>query len=288
MTSGREAEEGLPHAVSPQQEPSPGPEAAEAGTVQIGGAVKQGEPLHTSARDLPQASRISKDDIGDDAGVRNGDEDSVAYERFLLRALIDNLPDLIYFKDTKGRYVLNNRAHLLSIGAARQEDVLGKTTFDFNPPELAKQYFEDEMQIVLTGKALLDREELALHRDTGEKRWHLTSKIPLKDHQGKVTGIAGISRDITERKNLEKQRDQYVLELKAALERVKTLSGLLPICASCKNIRDDQGYWQQVEGYIMQHSQAKFTHSLCPECVKRLYPEVAGSQTDDESPAGCP
>jgi PAS domain S-box-containing protein len=250
--------------------------------------VKQGEPLHTSARDLPQASRISKDDIGDDAGVRNGDEDSVAYERFLLRALIDNLPDLIYFKDTKGRYVLNNRAHLLSIGAARQEDVLGKTTFDFNPPELAKQYFEDEMQIVLTGKALLDREELALHRDTGEKRWHLTSKIPLKDHQGKVTGIAGISRDITERKNLEKQRDQYVLELKAALERVKTLSGLLPICASCKNIRDDQGYWQQVEGYIMQHSQAKFTHSLCPECVKRLYPEVAGSQTDDESPAGCP
>ena len=212
--------------------------------------------------------------------------ESLEHERFLLRTLIDNLPDLIYFKDVNGGYVLNNRAHLRSLGAENQEDVLGKTTFDFNPRELARQYHDDEMAIVRSGQALLDKEELALHRDTGEERWHLTSKIPLKNCQGEVTGIVGISRDITERKRLEEQRDHFVLELKKALENVQTLSGLLPICASCKKIRDDHGYWQQVEGYIMEHSEARFTHSVCPECLVRLYPGLAGGPKETGSPDG--
>ncbi len=65
------------------------------------------------------------------------------------------------------------------------------------------------------------------------------------------------------------------VELQAALEKVKLLSGLLPICASCKNIRDDQGYWHQIEVYIQKHSEADFSHSICPDCVHRLYPEYA-------------
>ncbi len=63
-------------------------------------------------------------------------------------------------------------------------------------------------------------------------------------------------------------------ELQEALAKVKTLTGLLPICAACKKIRNDQGYWQQVELYIQQHSEARFTHGLCPDCCARLYPEV--------------
>jgi AmiR/NasT family two-component response regulator len=62
-------------------------------------------------------------------------------------------------------------------------------------------------------------------------------------------------------------------ELQAALDQVKTLNGLLPICASCKKIRDDSGYWQQVEVYLQQHSQAEFTHGLCPDCLAALYPD---------------
>ncbi|MBI4961795.1 MAG: response regulator transcription factor [Desulfomonile tiedjei] len=61
-------------------------------------------------------------------------------------------------------------------------------------------------------------------------------------------------------------------DLREALARVKELSGLLPICASCKKIRDDQGYWRQIEAYIRDHSEAEFSHSLCPECAERLYP----------------
>jgi two-component system sensor histidine kinase/response regulator len=130
------------------------------------------------------------------------------HESNLLRTLIDNLPDMAFVKDAEGRYVLNNRAHLRSLGAERQEDVLGKTTFEFNPHELAVRYSEDETQVVQTGRGLFDKEELAIHRDTGEQRWHLTSKVPLVDSQGKVTGIVGISRDITERKRMEEAIQQ--------------------------------------------------------------------------------
>jgi len=63
-------------------------------------------------------------------------------------------------------------------------------------------------------------------------------------------------------------------ELTSALQRVKTLSGLLPICAACKKIRDDRGYWQSVEVYIRDHSDAEFSHSICPECMTRQYPEM--------------
>lgn len=71
----------------------------------------------------------------------------------------------------------------------------------------------------------------------------------------------------------EKEREELINELQAALARVKTLSGLLPICASCKKIRDDAGYWQQVEVYIRDHADVEFSHGLCPECAKKLYPD---------------
>ena len=82
--------------------------------------------------------------------------------------------------------------------------------------------------------------------------------------------------DITDSYQTEAERDQLIQELQQALASVKSLSGLLPICASCKKIRDDQGYWEQVEAYISSHSEATFTHSLCPECCHKLYPEFEG------------
>ena len=70
-------------------------------------------------------------------------------------------------------------------------------------------------------------------------------------------------------------------KLQDALGKVKTLTGLLPICASCKKIRDDKGYWNQIESYIKSHSEAEFTHSICPDCAEKLYPELSkGSDSD--------
>jgi PAS domain S-box-containing protein len=80
--------------------------------------------------------------------------------------------------------------------------------------------------------------------------------------------------DITARKKAEEERERLIGELQDALAEVRTLSGLLPICASCKRIRDDKGYWQQIEAYIQAHSEAEFSHSVCPECARELYPEI--------------
>ena len=81
-----------------------------------------------------------------------------------------------------------------------------------------------------------------------------------------------IFRDITQRKHLEEEREKLINELQNALTEIKTLSGLLPICAYCKKIRDDKGYWNQIEAYIAEHSDAKFSHSICQECAKKYYP----------------
>ena len=85
--------------------------------------------------------------------------------------------------------------------------------------------------------------------------------------------IRGAVINITDRKQAEADRDKLILKLQETLYRVKTLSGLLPICAHCKNIRDDKGYWSQIETYIKNHSEAEFSHGICPKCAKELYPD---------------
>jgi CheY-like chemotaxis protein len=80
--------------------------------------------------------------------------------------------------------------------------------------------------------------------------------------------------EISERKRTEAEKEHLIAELTEALKNVKTLSGLLPICASCKKIRDDKGYWEQIESYIHKRSDAKFSHSLCPDCLTELYPDL--------------
>lgn len=83
-----------------------------------------------------------------------------------------------------------------------------------------------------------------------------------------------LEAELAERKRAEQELQQKNVKLADALSKVKLLSGMLPICSGCKKIRDDQGYWSQVEGYIQKHSEATFTHGMCPDCIKKLYPDV--------------
>jgi preprotein translocase subunit YajC len=88
-------------------------------------------------------------------------------------------------------------------------------------------------------------------------------------------GIAGVVTFLsTQRKRADEERKRLILELQETLDKVRMLSGLLPICASCKRIRNDKGYWEQIEIYIRDHSEAEFTHGICPECREKLYPEL--------------
>ena len=80
--------------------------------------------------------------------------------------------------------------------------------------------------------------------------------------------------EIERRKSAERRRDETIDELRQALSEVKTLRGLLPICSHCKRIRDDKGYWNLLESYIHEHTEAEFTHGLCPDCARQLYPDI--------------
>ena len=83
-----------------------------------------------------------------------------------------------------------------------------------------------------------------------------------------------LRKEIADRKRAQKEKERLISELEDALAQVKKLSGLIPICASCKRIRDDKGYWQQIEAYIRDRSEAQFSHGICPECKKKLYPDL--------------
>jgi PAS domain S-box-containing protein len=97
----------------------------------------------------------------------------------------------------------------------------------------------------------------------------------IRDDNGHLLGAALLFQDISLRKQAEEERLKLILTLQDALSKIKTLSGLLPICASCKKIRDAQGDWKSIEVYIQERSEAKFSHAICPDCKKKLYPELS-------------
>lgn len=131
-------------------------------------------------------------------------EETLASERNLLRTLIDNLPDYIYTKDTSGRFILSNQAHVELLQAEAEGDLTGKSVFDFFSGDLARRHDSDDRQVLGSGKAIRDREEEFVDH-LGRTRCHLTTKLPLIDRTGMTIGLIGVSRDITDHKQLEEQ-----------------------------------------------------------------------------------
>jgi PAS domain S-box-containing protein len=117
--------------------------------------------------------------------------------------------------------------------------------------------------------------EVKVLTQSGDTRYFLTMVDPIKDEEGKVQYVSCIAKDITERKQVEIEREHLITELQNALEQIKTLKGIVPICSSCKNVRDDEGFWEQVESYVQKHTDAQFSHSLCPNCVEKYFPNYS-------------
>ena len=154
-------------------------------------------------------------------------------ERQLLRSVIETIPDRIYVKDSEGRYIIDNAAHRRFLGVREIGNVIGKTAWDFFAPAIAAQFEADDKALILSGLPLLEREEAAVD-EQGREAWMLTAKVPLHDAEGKAIGVLGVSRDITEHKRAEAERErsdtalrQALAELRASHEELKATQLIL-------------------------------------------------------------
>jgi len=140
--------------------------------------------------------------ISRDISKRRKAEYDLEAEKNLLRALIDNMPDKVYAKDTDSRFIICNNALVKRMGKSNQEEIIGKSDLELIPGDLSKSYYENEQEIIRTGNPLIDYEE-SIGTATGMIRWNMTTKVPFRDTNGKILGIVGIGKDITDRKRKE-------------------------------------------------------------------------------------
>jgi PAS domain S-box-containing protein len=185
--------------------------------------------------------------------------------------VVENLKEVVFRTDAEGHWTFLNSAWAEVTGFTVEES-LGKVFLEYVYPE------DRELNLALFRPLIERKKDYCRHeirytyKDGGFRYIEVWARLTL-DEKGDATGTAGTLTDITERKQAEKEREELILKLEKALSEVKKLSGLLPICASCKNIRNDKGYWEQVEVYIRDHSEADFSHDICPDCMEKLYPE---------------
>jgi PAS domain S-box-containing protein len=187
-----------------------------------------------------------------------------------LAAIVETCDDAI-ISQTLGGTILSWNSGAERMFGYTAEDMVGESSENLVPQE---QHHEISAirDVIEHGRRVERIETRRLRRDGTLMEVSITVS-PIKNSDGHVHGASTVLRDITERKQQEKERLRLIDELTEALRHVKTLNGLLPICASCKKIRNDSGYWEQVETYIRSRSNAEFTHGICPDCVRVLYPE---------------
>lgn len=180
-----------------------------------------------------------------------------------LAAIVESSTDAIVSLSLEGLVVSWNVGAQNLLGLSF-EDVIGRPFGVLFAPERHEQVAAVLAQ-VNAGESVKDFESL-LRRGDGSEAQVTLGLSPIRNAVGRLIGASMIARDIGERKRQEQYNQQLIGELRDALSKVKALGGLLPICASCKKIRDDHGYWTQVEMFVMAHSQAEFTHGICPDC----------------------
>jgi PAS domain S-box-containing protein len=237
---------------------------------------------------------------------QNEIDESIPAE-LLYRAMFDQSPDGILVIDVKGKIIDFNEAAHVQLGYSRDEFALLSLS-DIDPYETPEEIQASIEEVLKKGKADFEvrhktksgeirnvyvitqviavRDRMVFQtiwRDITERkqteealrvhRHHLEDLVEERSAELKKLND-DLQKDIAQRQIVEREREKLIADLREAIAKIKILTGLLPMCAWCKKVRDDKGYWKKVETYVQEHSDASFTHGICPDCLKKVDPET--------------
>lgn len=184
------------------------------------------------------------------------------------RQIVETALEGVWMTDPEGVTTFVNPQMAAMLGSDVQ-DIVGRPFVDFLDEDV-RERFQQQIAPCLMRERI--RLELPLRRKDGATVWGLVSSTPFLAEDGQLLACLKMVTDITGLKQAGEERERLIQELEASLAQVKRLSGLIPICMSCKKIRDDQGYWQNLEKFLHENADIVFSHGLCPDCARRLYP----------------
>ena len=201
-------------------------------------------------------------------GAARSEELMAAEARY--KELFDTVPVGLFRSTPKGEILDANAAFLQMTGLSNLSEARRMNFAQLHPSATDFAAWRDKLEREGTVACVESR----FRGHDGQDLWVEIHAKALCDPAGRNIYYEGSVENISERKSIELERERLIEELRQALSRVRSLAGLLPICSSCKKIRDSGGKWNMLESYIETHSLAHFTHSFCPDCAQRLYPEI--------------
>jgi PAS domain S-box-containing protein len=188
-----------------------------------------------------------------------------------VRPMLEQVPAYLWTADHDLRLMWSRPTYTMMVGLDAEPD-LGTTVYDLFG-------CNDEHPSIQAHRAALEGEARNFEvwvEVRGDARLLRAHVEPLRDSGQTIRGVVGVALDLTERVRAEADRERLIEELQQALDSVKVLSGLIPICTHCKAVRDDKGYWLQVDAFMREHSNAKLSHSICPDCAQKVMPAARG------------
>ena len=201
-------------------------------------------------------------------------------------AIVNALPDIVFVLDARGNYVEvmgGNERSLYDSG----NFLKGRNLFDVLPRERAEAFLDTIQRALETGSLQTIEYDLASEEcdESGRDgpsgpQWFEGRVFPIEavSGSGQRDQVVWVAVNITGRKQAEQEQERLIRELREATAEVTTLQGIIPICSHCHKIRDDRDIWNRLEAYIQEHSQACFSHSICPDCLREHYPEFRGGE----------
>jgi PAS domain S-box-containing protein len=210
--------------------------------------------------------KIAKSEKTEAESRQIGEKLRESEERF--RRIFEDGPFGMIIADVNYRVLKANKALCEMLGYTEAE-LAGRSIGEITHAEDIEKSAGPSKRL-LHGNVPLFRLEKRYVTKSGETLWVNLTVAAIRGENNEVLYALGMIEDISRRKLVEQERERLVHDLQQALEKIKALRGLLPMCARCKKIRNDKGYWQKVETYIQEYSDASFTHGMCPECLNKV------------------